>query len=354
MLDVDSPVLNLGSFCTGVGLLDISVQLACEHVGIRTRSVFACEFDAYAAAVLRCRMEEKSLEPCPIFAGDLRDFPAESFRGLVDAAAFGFPCTDISCAGKGTGIRGKRSGLFFDILAKCCDMGCRILFLENVGALTVRGLDTVLGRLSDCGFDVEWTCLSAAAVGASHRRVRWFCLAYRPESRGWRLSKPNGWNDAANTDRDREAMDDSYGGRAGQQRESSQKDTDRGRGRSKSSGRRRTLADAEQPRLGGERLSRTGPDGRSEVVGSSEAVGHAASDDERRNSESAMHWQGESPRGSSGYLGDTNEPPPNARSETSGPRSATSESWTSGPHQRRGTTRTAKPATRRWRRTLDH
>jgi len=178
-MHVDTAALNIGSFCSGVGWLDLAVHLACEYHGIRTRSVFMAEWESYAAAVLQSRMEDSSLEPCPVWAGDLREFPASEFRGVVDAAVFGFPCQDISTAGKGEGINGERSGLFFDILQACCDMGCRYLFMENVAAITSRGLDIVLGSLAEAGFDAEWLCLPASAVGASQRRDRWFCVAYR-------------------------------------------------------------------------------------------------------------------------------------------------------------------------------
>jgi DNA (cytosine-5)-methyltransferase 1 len=179
---VDRPVITIGSFCTGVGLLDVAAKLAFEHLGYRTKSVFVCEWDAFAAEVLRSRMEDSSLEPAPIWCGDLRDFPAEDFHGLVDAVVAGFPCQDISCAGKQVGIQGARSGLFFDILDAAVRMGAEWLLLENVAAITSNGMDTVLGTLTESGFSAEWMCLTASAVGASHRRNRWFCVANRADS----------------------------------------------------------------------------------------------------------------------------------------------------------------------------
>lgn len=333
--DVDSPTITIGSFCTGAGWLDLAVKLACEHVGIRTVPAFACEWDAYAAEVLRSRMEDSSLESCPIWCGDLRKFPSEQFRGVVDAAAFGFPCQDISYAGQGAGIRGKRSGMFFDILEKCCDMGCRILFMENVAAITNRGLDTVLGTLADNGFDAEWCCLTASAVGASHKRNRWFCVAYRSESRSRRVPESNGRNDAADVDRSidelantvvcshrtKEHGDETIrkntarsanrtGGcsesvadttrtarreRPGRERvlDSGQEvehatcertqvadviTTSDGKGIQQFDGRDSAMADTEQSGLGRQRLSRTGQDGRSEVIGTGEALEHASSE----------------------------------------------------------------------------
>ena len=184
--------INTGSFCTGVGWLDVAVGLACEYHEIGTRPVFVAEWDAYAASVLKSRMEESALEPCPIFVGDIREFPAGEFRGVVDAVVAGFPCQDISFAGRGDGIYGERSGLWFDILDAAVRMGARYLFLENVAAITVRGLDAVLGSLAESGFDAEWTCLKASDVGASHRRERWFCVAYRRHRREQERARTTG------------------------------------------------------------------------------------------------------------------------------------------------------------------
>lgn len=91
----------------------------------------------------------------------------------------GFPCTDISLAGRGAGIHGDESGLFFVLADAVRDLGVGYVFLENVAALTLRGLDAVLGTLAGLGFDAEWGCLRASDVGAPHRRDRWWCLAWR-------------------------------------------------------------------------------------------------------------------------------------------------------------------------------
>jgi DNA (cytosine-5)-methyltransferase 1 len=50
--------------------------------------------------------------------------------------------------------------------------------LENVSAILANGLDTVLGELAEAGFDAEWACIPASAVGACHHRNRWWCVAY--------------------------------------------------------------------------------------------------------------------------------------------------------------------------------
>jgi DNA (cytosine-5)-methyltransferase 1 len=106
-------------------------------------------------------------------------------RGRVDLVFGGFPCQDISLAGRGAGLAGARSGLWFEMLRIIREVRPRVVFLENVAAITFRGLDAVLGSLAESGYDAEWLCLQASDVGATHRRDRWFCLAYQRGNR-WR------------------------------------------------------------------------------------------------------------------------------------------------------------------------
>jgi DNA (cytosine-5)-methyltransferase 1 len=96
----------------------------------------------------------------------------------ADIVCGGFPCQDISQAGKGAGLAGSRSGLFYELLRVVCLVGPRYIVLENVAAITYRGMDDVLGALAEAGYDAEWACIPAAAVGACHQRDRWWCVAY--------------------------------------------------------------------------------------------------------------------------------------------------------------------------------
>lgn len=98
--------------------------------------------------------------------------------GSADIITGGFPCQDISQAGKGAGLAGKRSGLFYELLRVIRLVGPRYVVMENVAAITSRGMDTVLGALAEAGYDAEWACIPAAAVGACHQRDRWWCIAY--------------------------------------------------------------------------------------------------------------------------------------------------------------------------------
>lgn len=96
----------------------------------------------------------------------------------ADIVCGGFPCQDISQAGKGAGLAGSRSGLFYELLRVVRLVGPRYIVLENVAAITYRGMDDVLGALAEAGYDAEWACIPAAAVGACHQRDRWWCVAY--------------------------------------------------------------------------------------------------------------------------------------------------------------------------------
>jgi DNA (cytosine-5)-methyltransferase 1 len=101
--------------------------------------------------------------------------------GSADIVCGGFPCQDISTAGKQAGIKeGTRSGLFYELMRVIRLVGPRYVVLENVAAITSNGMDAVLGTLAEAGFDAEWACIPAADVGACHRRDRWWCVAYAP------------------------------------------------------------------------------------------------------------------------------------------------------------------------------
>ncbi|HVZ89599.1 MAG TPA: DNA cytosine methyltransferase [Polyangia bacterium] len=101
----------------------------------------------------------------------------------VDIVCGGFPCQDISLAGRGAGIEGERSGLWAEFARVLGVLRPGIAFIENVAALVARGLDRVLRDLAEIGFDAEWTCVRASDVGAPHRRDRIFVLAYSDSER---------------------------------------------------------------------------------------------------------------------------------------------------------------------------
>jgi DNA (cytosine-5)-methyltransferase 1 len=112
----------------------------------------------------------------PIY-DDITTFSPEPYS--ADVVCGGFPCQDISTAGKQAGIKeGTRSGLFYELIRVVHLVRPRYVVLENVAAIVSNGLDTVLGELAEAGFDAEWACIPASAVGACHQRNRWWLVAY--------------------------------------------------------------------------------------------------------------------------------------------------------------------------------
>lgn len=176
--------ITIASLCSGVGMLDEGVRLGCAHLGIGTRVACYCEWEAYSSSVLLARMEDASLEPAPVWCGDLADFDGQEFAGKVDIVTAGFPCQPWSCAGQQRGAADER--WIWDAIGRFIrTVRPAIVFLENVpGLVSGGGLNAVLADLADAGFDAEWCALSAADCGASHRRERVFILAYARREHG--------------------------------------------------------------------------------------------------------------------------------------------------------------------------
>jgi DNA (cytosine-5)-methyltransferase 1 len=102
----------------------------------------------------------------------------------VDLVTAGFPCQDISFAGKGAGITGLRSRLFWRVIRAASMVGWPRLLLENVAALLSRGMGDVLGAMAQVGYDAQWDCIPGASVGAPHLRDRVFISANHRSKRG--------------------------------------------------------------------------------------------------------------------------------------------------------------------------
>jgi DNA (cytosine-5)-methyltransferase 1 len=140
------------------------------------RCVCAVEWDPYAQAVLVARQNDGTFPPFPIW-DDVQTFDGRPFRGHVDVVAGGFPCQDISVAGGGTGLDGKRSGMWHHMARIIGEVRPRFAYIENSPALVTRGLDRVLSDLAALGFDARWGVLGASDVGAPHKRERIWILA---------------------------------------------------------------------------------------------------------------------------------------------------------------------------------
>jgi DNA (cytosine-5)-methyltransferase 1 len=161
-----------------VQLLDLfsgigGFSLGLERAGFKT--VAFCEIEPFCRDVLR-----KHWPNVPIYE-DVKGLTAERLRAVgieVDAICGGFPCQDISLAGKGAGIEGERSGLWFEYARLIGELRPRVVIVENVAALRNRGLDRILGEMAALGYDAEWHCIPASALGAPHRRDRIWIVAY--------------------------------------------------------------------------------------------------------------------------------------------------------------------------------
>lgn len=163
-------MLNGLSLFSGIGGID-------EALASWVRPVAYCENDAYAQGVLFSRMSTGELGLAPIW-DDVTTLRADDIPVHVDIIYGGFPCQDISVAGVGGGLAGKRSGLFYEIIRLTKELNPSFVFLENVPAIRTRGLPEVIQAFSNLRYDCRWTRLSAAEVGAPHLRERWFLLAH--------------------------------------------------------------------------------------------------------------------------------------------------------------------------------
>jgi DNA (cytosine-5)-methyltransferase 1 len=144
--------------------------LAARMVG-GYETVSFCEIEPYCQAVLR-----KHWPGVPIY-DDVRTLSGRD-TGPVDIITGGFPCQDISNAGKRAGIDGERSGLWAEYCRLIGELRPRFVLVENVAALTIRGLLRILGDLAENGYDAFWRVLAASDIGAWHERARIWIVAY--------------------------------------------------------------------------------------------------------------------------------------------------------------------------------
>lgn len=161
---------SAASFFSGIGGID----LAFSWSGFDIR--FQCEIDDYCRAVLK--KHAAIYWPNAKMRKDIEDVTRADV-GYVDVMFGGFPCQDISVAGKQAGItEGTRSGLWFELLRIIGEVRPRVILLENVANISMVGGLTVTATLAQVGYDAIWLPLRASDVGASHRRERWFCVGY--------------------------------------------------------------------------------------------------------------------------------------------------------------------------------
>lgn len=155
--------MRYGSLFSGIGGLDLAVEAV-----FGAECAWQCEIDPFCRSVLAkhwpgvtCYEDVRTIEP-----------------GRTDLVCGGFPCQDVSSAGKGAGIEGPKSGLWreFERVIRVARPG--VVIVENVTSGLRRWLATVLRDLATLGFDAVWETVWALEAGAPHRRARTFVLAY--------------------------------------------------------------------------------------------------------------------------------------------------------------------------------
>lgn len=158
--------MKIGSLFSGIG----GLELGLERVGVGD-VVWQVEREPFCQTILAKHW------PNAKRFDDVRTVGVHNLEP-VDVICGGFPCQDISYAGKGLGLSGERSGLWQEFARVIGEMAPRFVVVENVAAILSRGLGDVLGTLSGLGYDAQWRTIRASDVGAPHRRERLFIVAY--------------------------------------------------------------------------------------------------------------------------------------------------------------------------------
>lgn len=177
-------VLRVLDLFSGIG----GFSLGLERTG-GFETVAFCEIEEFPRRVLA-----KHWPKVPCYH-DVRELTADRLAAdgiAVDVITGGFPCQDVSGAGRGRGVgEGTRSGLYVEVIRLASDIRPRFILLENVAGLLAGPSDcagewfgTVLRDLAEIGYDAEWHCIPACYLGAWHRRDRVWILAYPSEERG--------------------------------------------------------------------------------------------------------------------------------------------------------------------------
>lgn len=188
-------MITAGSLFSGIGGLDLAASLAGFDIQ------FQVEIDEFCRRVLTKHAENYWRNATQFV--DVRKVTGRTGKGwrhyeklpYADVLFGGFPCQDISSAGKRAGLEGARSGLWWEFFRLIREIRPRAIVLENVAAITYKrtnaesgGLEqsdalVVIGALSDIGYDCQWQIISASDAGAPHERKRWFCVGYARSQR---------------------------------------------------------------------------------------------------------------------------------------------------------------------------
>ena len=160
---MDIKKLTHGSLFSGIGGFELGAEMA------QIETLWNCEIEDFQGKILSKRFP---------YAKRYKDITKTEGLRYVDIISGGFPCQDISVAGKRKGINGERSGLWSEMFRIIREIGPKYVIVENSPALTISGLEQVLCDLSKVGYDAEWQCISNYAFGYPHKRERLYLIAY--------------------------------------------------------------------------------------------------------------------------------------------------------------------------------
>jgi DNA (cytosine-5)-methyltransferase 1 len=170
-------MIKIGSLFSGIGGFELGLERAIPN----SETIWQVEQNTYCQGILKKHWPQAKIYD------DVRNITKDNVEP-VDILCGGFPCQDISVAGKMGGLTGERSGLWWEMWRIIGELRPRIIVLENVANILRLGGREVLGSLAQIGYDAEWCIVSASQFGAPHKRNRWFCVAY-PNSNG-RFEQP--------------------------------------------------------------------------------------------------------------------------------------------------------------------
>lgn len=175
-------MITIGSLFSGIGGFELGLERAIPNA----KTIWQCEKDAFCRKVLKKHWPDSTIYE-DITKMDTQDVP------FVDLMCGGFPCQDISVAGKGAGLNGKKSGLWWWMLGCISRLRPSVVVLENVPAITFRGGVDVVGSITELGYDCEWGIIPAGGpqgFGAPHLRKRWFLVGYITNANSKRTQIP--------------------------------------------------------------------------------------------------------------------------------------------------------------------
>lgn len=197
--------ISIGSLFSGIGGLELGLERGLADMGIEAATVWQAEVDPYAAGILARHW------PGAQRFGSVAEVGAGSVAVRPDIIAGGFPCQDVSLAGRGDGLAGSRSGLWSEFERIVRELRPEWVVVENTVGLLSTGagpggagaaMGAVVGGLAAVGYCVWWDCVPAYAVGADHRRDRVFIVARYADADGGRFEgerepryggKPGSW-----------------------------------------------------------------------------------------------------------------------------------------------------------------